>query len=268
MPQPVRSYEIASLNDFKIVSEDSKHYIVNCPYCPTKYKPNKENFYPKLYIHKQKLVGFCFRCNTVVLLNDKNKIYISKSVNEIIKLQGINLPLIPLNEIGKNYISSRSPYILELPDLDIYQYNNTGILFPVRIDGVIYSYQIRWFYGDPKYFNMPGSKLLWKHRGLNLKKTDVLTLCEGVFDALGLEYIGFPNPIASFGKSLSKLQIELLSYLRPKLIILAYDDVEISQAVYKQISKIPSVNATNIIEFNEKDPDEYSTKIWKMRQIK
>ena len=68
----VKLNSIKDLGDPFRVQESSGEYRYNCPYCIE--KRGKADDDGKLFVNTEKGVGFCFKCETKIILNNKNEI--------------------------------------------------------------------------------------------------------------------------------------------------------------------------------------------------
>jgi DNA primase len=89
---------------------------------------------------------------------------------------------------------------------------------------------------------------------------EYLLLVEGIFDAIGWWQAGFKNVVASFGKKLSIYQADLLSYLAPKRLYVAWD----SDAYEKKFDIVKQYKHRfadiKIIDLEGRDADEMESK--------
>jgi DNA primase len=105
-----------------------------------------------------------------------------------------------------------------------------------------------------KYYTSPGPKPLYSPYHIfgdfhTVGQLEELTICEGVFDAIALAIMGFPNPVAILGDKLTPLQMWDIRHLVPTTtkIYLCLDDVERSRYTQKLVKKfIPCVEETEI----------------------
>jgi DNA primase len=137
------------------------------------------------------------------------------------------------------------------------------VVFPFYYNDEIVRFQVRFINpknSDKRYYTYPGSTIpyspnrVWKRFS---KSVHSITLCEGVFDAIALLIMGYPNPIAILGNNLTDYHIFLLRRLVPQKIILALDTGDLNYKIKKSLIKIPSVSESEEVLFNSKDPDEY-----------
>ena len=262
---------IPSTDGLEFIKMSGGQEVYNCPWCETKYGPNSTGKYPKLYIDPNKGVGICYRCNTVVVVGDPNdpkkkvKRILSEREEEI--LEPVLLPEVHPVKKTLHRILNRSPYIetLGISNLAILETpigTETYPLFPFLLDSIPYSYQI-WLGKTPKYYTFPGPKVFYSPTGLKLDdRLEELTIVEGVFDALGALYLGYPNPIAVLGNTLSKRQKHLLEVIGSKKVKIFLDDTQLSTLLALQIAEQLGLNVS-IVESDGEDPDEKAVRVWR-----
>jgi len=278
-----RTHEIMSpdfLWEIKI-KENSGNHICKCPYCFQ--KRGKEDKKGKLYMDKNKLRGICFSCNTAVLVLVDGQVDVDLAcsvrlhrVSDMLlsKSRGVELPdPIRMSEYKTwrddlevmAYVISRGKHIAEQADeLDFRSITSWsggihGVVIPFYINGKIISFQVRMDSDWMRYYLPPGDKWVYSPGGIYTRQYEDVTLCEGVFDALALKYLGFPTPIATLGSNLSELQLQFLKKLRIKNAGLAYDNSDINLSVGKVISKeflfLEDMEDITFLPYG--DPDEY-----------
>lgn len=293
-PNVKRTYEtidMACLESTGYKSE-SGHEAFYCPFCVVKRGPDHPSK-GRLYYTDQKKMGICFQCNTVVYPEGA---FVDESESELFyaigalrdKLErkvGINaMPEIkydfePLNDELKIYLrDERHPLTLPLIDIlhldGFYGYKDKGIVFPFFERGKIIKFQVRFTkpkeMKDPKtgkvrkmkYYTSPGPKPLYSptHVLMNYKllREDTVTICEGSFDALALLILGYPNPLAVLGSSITPMQIMQLRGLLPSNAFICMDEKSISYAIRDQLrGTVPSLSDFLIQDFGGSDPEEY-----------
>ncbi len=151
-----------------------------------------------------------------------------------------------------------------LTDNDIKLYNfgiftdkaHGYVIAPVIFKGNWVAWQGRWYKSTPnkrKYFNPPDVKLhdyVYNYDLASLYKTAVLV--EGVFDAISVGH----NGIATFGKTLSKQQLYLITTTWAKVIVAydrdATDDI---QRIARNLSSYIDVYVFDWSVFNESVKD-------------
>jgi len=118
-----------------------------------------------------------------------------------------------------------------------------------------------------KYYTSPGPKPLYSPFHIfadfqSVGKKEELTICEGVFDAIALAIMGFPNPVAILGDKLTPLQMWDIRHIKNAIITKVYlclDDVKRSEYTERLVRKfIPCVAETEIFASwtPGKDPEE------------
>ena len=106
-------------------------------------------------------------------------------------------------------------------------YTKDRVIVPVHdITGKAVSWQGRDITGRSlRYLFPPGFKgahYLYNSWSIPVG-ADYLILCEGAFYAYGWWQDGFKNVVASFGKKISEPQMDMIRYLKPKAIFIAWD---------------------------------------------
>lgn len=197
-------------------------YIFRCPNC------NRE----KLYLNSFNGVFHCFRCDykgkiagkTITSLSEfrSNKAE-EKTKSKTVALRWFNRQA--LTEEQHTAIINRG-----LTDEDIEYYNITGgkrIQIPNFVVGNLSDLVCFWEWRkdkvtktNPKYLYSEGvekSNCLFNIH--NVAEGSHITLCEGIFNAITVGREG----VASYGRSLSDRQLELILNKYPSLITIAYD---------------------------------------------
>lgn len=265
------------LEKFSVVGRSGEHLIFDCPYCPTYYGPNAKGFYPKLYYHPGKGVGYCFRCETAIILEGvfsfrwKRKLEEEKENDEtddFQEIRSLELFFQPPNDRSIQYLLQRSPYLERaIPEHLWTTTPREGVVFPIRIQRRTFGFQIRFLEGEPRYYTSPGPKLLWHPDGIDFSQSpERITLVEGIFGALGARYLGFPYPIAIFGHHLSNLQIRLLKHINPGAILVAMDEERLSRDVAEKLRQ--HFLFTPVYPFSLGDLDELAVKVFSSRTVR
>lgn len=274
-----RTYEAVSLDSIEVAGHSATHTIYFCPFC--EIKADQIDTDGKLYFSEDKALGVCFRCNTVVFPTDE-KFYapdrllqrsINKAINSLNHTIGhvedppkvaMSFGELTRDDIG--YLRGRNPLIMSLlPILGLKSWESTrrGIVAPFIYKNYVGMFQVR--YQDklkPKYYTMPGFKLMYSPQHLftnfKLRRESTITICEGVYDAIALWILGYPNPVAVLGSTITEYQALLLRKLMPENVIFAMDEWSISSAMRAEIrTQVPSVVGVRIENFNGLDPEEY-----------
>jgi hypothetical protein len=249
------------LEEFTEIKKTREHVIYDCPYCATYYGTNSKNFYPKLYYHPQKGVGYCFRCNTAILVRDippEDRIYIPAKSNSAIQdlTQEYELLFSPANERSIDYLLSRSPYLekLGIPEHRFTKLPRPGVVFPIWLDNHIYAFQIRFMEGEPRYYTSSGTKLLYHAHGIDFNESiSGITLVEGIFGSFGAQYLGLPFPIAIFGHHLTDFQLALIKRLDPQTIWIAMDEPKLNLNLQRELQKEFPLIAIDCLDLGDLD---------------
>lgn len=270
---------IVQTKTLRLKSNSGDEVVYFCPECITvKGTPDKKG---KLYFNTVKGVGICFRCNTKFSEEGANLSNTKSLASKQIKKQAIEKPKTisfdfpALDKECLSYLSNRHIYLPELAgtkqlNLKRVRGNRKGIVFPFYYEGKIAKCQIRYLDSkdkQSKYWTQQGSKLPYSpyhvFKNFKLKGSGhAITICEGVFDSIALAILGFPNPVAVLGKTVTKFQVEILRRLVPSKIILALDELELSQSLKKEIKYtfpcVEKIDCKNfIVNKEEVDPEEY-----------
>ncbi|HEG8105028.1 TPA: hypothetical protein SFZ31_000457 [Campylobacter jejuni] len=252
--------------------DTSKYFIYNCPYCVRCGEPTSK---PKFYYYPDTRSGYCFRCGSRMMVESiftrNNNIYQTDNETEfkvekhdlsrlpVISLEGLKLfheDKQVLKYVKKERCKEYVKTLKSLPAYSISRYGNLGILFPLRYGGKIRGYQIRYLKPDEngvRFYTSRGEKIPFRFDESLYHKE--ITLCEGVFSALGCKHLGLPNPIATLGKDLSSSVLQVLSEYSPAMIYLAFDSLEINYKVYRTLRDMFRCRFTSIAFHNGDDPD-------------
>lgn len=274
-----RTYEAVSLSELEEAGSTTSHQIYFCPYCLAKV--GKEDTTGKLYFSDEKALGVCFRCNTVVFPTDEKfhtgdavlRRSINKALSALRKTSGqvedppkVGMTFSELNRSDIEYLKGRNPLILPLLSmlgLKSWDGSRPGIVAPFIYRNYVSLFQVRFKdKSKPKYYTMPGPKVPYSPQHLftdfKLKREATVTICEGVYDAIALLILGYPNPIAVLGSSITEYQSLLLRKLMPENVIFAMDEWDISASMRASIRQlVPTVIGTHIQTFDGLDPEEY-----------
>lgn len=261
---------------FPIFAKNKTHIQYNCPWCVS--KGHREHNDGKFYWSKSKMIGYCFRCETVGVLDDGrdyDEVQLEWMIKNLMKeedsvsIQEMNLPSIQydkmfdeLNQEGIDYLDSRVPFYSLFSDVLEFRVSPTvGIAVPIYFKNKIISYNLR-FYNPTngrKYYIPEGTKFLYSPTRIfdSGRGMQEITLVEGYFDALGALVDGKPNPVAIFGKSITDFQLSMLRVACPSKINIYLDEAKLSWKVYYDlIGKLPTVSEINIIPTLKYDPEE------------
>lgn len=135
---------------------------------------------------------------------------------------------------------------------------NNRIIFPICDDKGIVSWQGRDITGfaSNKYFFPKGfrqSEYLYNYQ--NIVSNNYLIIVEGIFDVIGWYQAGFRNVVATFGKKISSIQLNMILTKQPKTVYMAWD----SDAQKKKIEfarKNGHMFDIKMIDLKNKDADE------------
>lgn len=279
-----KTYEELHLDALQHVHSTRTHDVYICPYCVSKKgTPDTDG---KFYFSLKKEIGWCFRCKTVGIPYDENRTkdeatfllkQLSRTFQETLNLNETlgnleeslsDLPIInfdeyflPLDTSATDYLESRHPLLPELAGSLNIRCNEKGVIFPFYYRKNVVKYQLR-YYNNPKmkYYTSIGPKLMYSpHRIFDdpsLRVSEV-TIVEGTFDTIGALLLGYPNPLAILGSSITELNIRLLRSLMPSVINIFMDDVDISYSIRNELKKrIPSCEKFNVIRSYGDDPEE------------
>lgn len=281
------SYKVREFDptQHEIYHEGLTHDRYNCPHCLE--RRGKEDDDGKFYWDREKLIGYCFKCEVVGLLkSDKPiselqlhialsalKTSLVKPVVDISTLNEIAYEHMfdPLDPEALEYCVGRVPVYTEelLTALQMRQSPKVGVTFPVRIDDKIIAYTLRYYNptGKMKYFIPVGVKYLYSPNNiLRAPNRNIeITLVEGPFDALGALLDGFPNPISLFGKTITPLQIALLRKYSPSKINIYLDEATLSWTLFHKIKRaFPTCSQIKVI-YTYDDPEEvYQKKLGRL----
>lgn len=293
----VDRFEHSPINSTPILNKDGHgENNYHCPFCAEKRakhgKEATEDTAGKLYINTYKNVGYCFRCNTVVLVgftvdnaieNLVKTLEFAFKENEEVEFETLtlNYPLACDNKDAMSWIQARNPVltpdIIRMLDARWYErvirkkseitgefepVNRRGILFPIRIKNEIKSFQIR-FLTDvhaERFYTLNGAKLCWSLFP-NQTKMSEISICEGVFSAIAAGLMQFKQPLALLGKTITPLQINQLRDLLPIKVNLLCDTPEINWKLFHEVrKKLPTVEEIKVVKLGNNDPEEYFLK--------
>ena len=247
-----RTHEIFDeVNRPKVADETRTHIIYYCPNCIIKRgKPDNEG---KLYWSVDKGLGFCFKCNTAyhrsvdsegpTAESELEQVSRSFSNNEM-----INYPPDPskvatdfseLNNICSKYLVNDRHKLLGLLASKLgfmsWKGSTNGVVIPFYYKNYCSRYQVRFITDNHKrrfHTSSGDNKIPYSpNRILGNTQVSHITICEGVFDAIALWILGFPNPLAILGSSITSYQIGLIRKLCPEKITLCMDTKLINDGV-------------------------------------
>lgn len=274
-----RTYHILeTLDNLVVAGETRTHIIYFCPCCTTKRgKPDEKG---KFYWSDTKLTGYCFLCNTVFLPEsdlEQSDIKLNSVINKLIDDPGnkvferppsLRYNFLDLDNKVENYLRNRNKYLPQLSEylgITRWEGESTGVVIPFLYYDYVARYQVRFINpADPKrkYYISPGDhKLLYSptHLFMDYKLNGpIITLCEGIFDAIALMIMGYPNPVATLGSTVTDYQIYQLRKLAPEEVIIVMDETQISRdLMYRLKPYLPLVSEYYPLAFeNGRDPEE------------
>ena len=271
-----KTVEIFEPFESEIRKLDNGETIYRCTNCQDKI--GKPDTIGKLYYNTEKQVGYCFRCHTVfypetqddettkeirIVASAALKKYSEQSLEH---LDPIEFSFNPLNDYMLSYLRRRNPFLPGLAKKIGFQAwygTSSGVVTPFWYKGNIVKFQARFVNRKKgaKYYTSKGQKISYSPQRIfdSFKiKEPVITICEGVYDAIALAIMGYPNPVAVLGDRISDRQIHDLRRLIPEYAYLALDDWERSKEIRKTIKAMPSISDTLIVTWGRyKDPEEY-----------
>ena len=276
------THEIIDLTELKPLGQARDEVRYNCPNCESKRgKPDDDG---KMYWNTKKLRGWCFKCSTAFLPVDESA---SKDEVEWKKVTDTYLSNLPMalfegieypREVAFNfpemetphlkYLKGRNPFLIPLAPylgLRAWKGRESAVVTPFFYKERICKFQARFMYRKRgmKYYTSEGPKPLYSpmhvFNNFRLVETDMITICEGTYDAIALAILGFPNPVAVLGDKLTPLQLYDIRNLRPvvKKVYVCLDDRGRCTQIAKVAKKVlPGVQETEI--FCEWGADEKS----------
>jgi len=265
----------------------SYEFRFNCPYCSKVKSPDRKYH---LYVNVDRLVGYCFRCQTILsprhlkrLLGfQEDKIYVS----------------LPSHRQSTNYLVD-IPDFVDIENTEAFDflfrkyvptYTKDALLDFCRYYSIVYCpkfYSIGiplfWFEdlvgfqmrsldvnNKAKYLSyaMKGFSLsgyLFHYDKSLLKGYDEVYLVEGIFDGLPF-YLADKGWIALFGKNVSKDRLQLLSSLKGKKIVVALDG-DAKREAYQLAHKLYEIfhfeEDVYVLELpSDKDPAEVGLEVF------
>lgn len=274
-----RTYEVININDLKIVSNVNvtTHARYYCPFCRNK-RGDAYFSAGKLYYDIKLNVGLCQQCNTVVFPKDSNEIKedvkelnlaINTTLNtldtrRIIEISPLKLDFDKVDSNILIYLKKRNPLLINLYKLLNFKKwsgSRLGVIIPFFSGEDVLKIQVRFIDNKlPKYWTAPGVKPFYSPCRLknNLLENREITLCEGVFDAIALKIMGYSNPIACLGSTLTKYQLFQIRKLLPERCTVIMDKVSLGYNVKTQLrQEVRSLSSCVVDSFGKHDPEEY-----------
>jgi hypothetical protein len=269
------THEIINIQDLGPPLQKSRdEWQYHCHNCIE--KRGKADTEGRLWFNVSKQVGLCFVCNTSFHPEPEEGADLDEL--EWQKIQGSILSRMPMaifndieepKEVAFNfteldyeqiwYLKNRNPFLFALKNwlgIKGWSGRDKGVVLPFFYKDKICKYQTRFISrkNGAKYFTSPGVKPLYSPMHiLNEFKLQEgppeITLCEGVFDSIALWILGFPNPLAVLGSTITPLQLYDIRSLSPLVtrVYICLDDWERSLAVSKVVRKhILALESTEI----------------------
>jgi len=212
--------------------------------------------------------------NTLITTTITTKIIQKKTHQSFAKAELSNKEIIitPLIDRHKIYLENRNPFILEISDflgLKSAKYYRDAIFIPFLFNGEVFQFQLR--FTDllkPKHYTSVGDKIPYSPDHLlfdvnSVQSLNAITLCEGVFDAIALRIMGYPNPFAVLGSVITDYQMDILRNFEFEEIYCAFDNEYLNKENIKNIINLfPFVSQHNSIVFPkiddiQPDPEEF-----------
>lgn len=279
-----RTFETVDISTLNQHDETSGYWIFECPFCTEKRGANywSNN---RLYFSKKTNRGLCYQCNTVVFPEldevQEERLELKSAISKFSEegdssenLGSIQFDFDPLDAELLRYLSNRNPLIVHLTrvlGLAKWEGIEKGVVTPFIDRGKVVKFQVRFpnRSKERKYYTAPpGTTPLYSpfhcfyYYNLFVERT--VTLCEGTYDAIALGIMGYPNPLAVLGKTLTRFQINQLRRLVPEYCYIAMDEFDINLAVKKQVvSGVKSISEVIMKNFGGKDPEEYLVSTYK-----
>lgn len=286
MPKAERTYEVMQLGLVLeyFTYETKTHWVLDCPFCVD--KKGHEADKPLLFFSKDKYVGLCFHCNTVVEIDfenqeDQEKYHVStldvtvtrllsklEDYNTSDRLQSVDISYLKpvTNSALLDYMYQRNPFYTKefIDSLQLKEWvgSRNGVVIPSFVEGRAVSFQVRYITDEkPKYYTKPGVKPLYVPGGYNPSHQRAISICEGKFDSFALKLMNYPYPTALLGASLGPHTTEMLRCLVPDIVYLCMDNMDLNnelQRVILKTFKLPP--EIKLIDFGGLDPEEYLLK--------
>jgi len=260
-----------------------------CPFC------GEDRSDLRMYINSETGIGQCFHCekgfNAISFVKANEGCSVGKAIKilvgdedawarteeeEEISEEGLKFPRMVKasdSEQGMAYLVSRDiderlathfglHYAVENVTIQkkLY-YVKDRIIIPIYdIEGGVVSWQGRDTTGKSKqkYLFPPdfqGRNHLYNAQAVS-RRPDYCILSEGAFDVWGWWRSGFENCVGSFGKKLSEGQLDIMRYINPKILYVAWDS-DADWLKYELIEKIGHMfDDIRIVDLGGKDADE------------
>jgi 5S rRNA maturation endonuclease (ribonuclease M5) len=281
--------EIVDISTLEPFHKGREEWRFNCFVCEE--VRGKKDTDGKFYWNVAKQKGFCHKCHTAFYPENEeveaNEEYELKQASEFFSQKNdilsrydnlefpreISFDFPDVNDEDIQYLKARNPFLIPLRHvlgLRGWRGRDKGVILPFIYERKIVKFQTRFYirkdWKRGKYYTLNGPKppyspmhILDTFKCIGEKE---ITLCEGVFDAIALAIMGFNNPLAVLGDTITPLQEYIIRRLVPYRIVVALDDWDRSMAVKKHLHKyIPSVEEVHIhCKWGMyKDPEEFLT---------
>lgn len=280
-----RYIEIIDPSQLVKVGETGNEIRYNCPTC-FDVRGKKDND-GKLYFNTEKRKGFCFKCATIFYPETSNELdntdiqfhktretflHYLKGFDEFERQEpeSIYFNFSPLGDDLLSYLKTRNIFLIPLiPLLGLRGWygKDKGVVTPFFYKEKIVKFQTRFISrkSAPKYYTSEGTKILYSPKHLfgnigqfKLLEEQTVTLVEGTYDAIACAIMGFPNPLAILGSTLTQYQIFLLKKFSPFKIYCCLDNWKLNVALKSQVLRsLLTVDEAIIHTWGGKDPEEY-----------
>jgi DNA primase len=255
-----------------------------CPFC------HEDRSDLRLYVSVEKGRGICFHCNqgfnsvkfvmaaegcgwqrAVKILSDDDDDYERFKEETEPDERAIFPPMKPLGLDGLAYLAGRGISEEAIKHFRLMFcnantmikgrvfYTKNRVIIPIHdITGKAVSWQGRDITGRALRYLFPpgfeGAGYLFNAWSISTN-AEYLILSEGVFDVFGWWDAGFKNVAATFGKKISEAQMDMIRYLKPKSIFIAWDSDAMWEN-YEFFEKFSYLFKIKIVDLAGKDADE------------
>ena len=271
--------------DIEFVSGRSQVKVSGqCPFCL------EDRFDLRMYVDVETGIGICFHCNqgfnavkfvmaaqscgwrkALRVLSDEDDEYERPRDDEKPAPGAIFPPMQPLGSDGLAYLAGRGITDAAIKHFRLMYcnantiirgrtfYTKRRVIIPIHdVTGKAVSWQGRDTTGRTLRYLFPpgfeGARYLFNAWAIPVG-AEYLILSEGAFDAFGWWSDGFKNVVATFGKKISDAQMDIIRYLKPKAIFIAWDSDAMWEN-YEFFEKHSHLFKIRIIELGGKDADE------------
>lgn len=264
--------------EVSIANESKGEELRLCPTCELVGEPNSKWTF---YWNYKKQTGICHRCHCKFIpYSNKSKEeleleltirgWIVKSEKQEVRNLS-SVPAIayermfdPPSDFCKEYLAARNPLLAGMEDyLQIRELKGVGVAAPMYFKDKIISYTLRLYepVGKKKYHIPPGDKYVYSpNRALKTSLYSGMTkfsMCEGMFDAFAMLLLGYENPLAVQGSSLSDTQARMISQFFPEEGQIFLDKSELSFDLRNSVrQKVKSIRQLRVVYSDGEDPEE------------